>query len=456
MEHAPQAKKRDIAEQTEPLYRALSLAKELEMSDPAFRERQEHDTYRLFRQALPVARIEQDGMLQSGAFTRQPVWLFSRYADCKHILQHPEIFSSEITEERIAGYGRARARIELIPKSIDPPEHDVYRRILDPMFSPQVMAALEPSIEAFADQLLDRILGAGEPEVEFMEAFAIPFPTIIFCRLMGFPVEDHPKLMRWAKLALHGASTVVADELGIADRDERGRPHSELVERIQLEAAAETLAYYAELIEERRRQPQDDVISRLLAARYDGERPLTREELLGTCHLLFLAGLDTVTAAFGYIIRDFAERPDQRRRFIEVMEDPKRLASAVEELLRYHATVDTTRWVTRECSYRGLQLHEHDWVTAGVASANRDEAVFENPDELDFDRHPNPHLAFAVGPHRCLGIHLARRELRIGLLAIHRRMPEYAIAPGKAPKIFTSGIRAVHSLPLTIGPVTAV
>lgn len=410
------------------LYRALSIARDLDWDDPTLRGESEYEIYDLMRKYLPAAYSEK---------VRE--WFFFSYDDCKEAFQRPEIFSSD-TKKRPLQY---------IPQQVDPPAHREYRRILEPFFAPQAMDRLEPDIRAFAIDLLKTITERGE--CEFIEDFAVPFPTIIFCRLMGFPLEDHPRLMRWNHIFLHMASTVIVQQFGVTELEPSGRPPQALVERLQRETAAEVVAYLTELLERKRRQPGDDLLSRLLEARYAGERPLSQEELINMSFLFFLAGLDTVTGMLGLIIRDFAERPDRRERFMMIMNDPERVTSAIEELVRFHSTVAPDRRVTHSCVFRGLKLKENDIVRLMTPSADRDEDRFPKADELDFERHPNPHLGFGLGPHRCLGIHLARRELRIALQEIHRLMPDYTLKEGDPPVAYTGGLRGLARLPLVIG-----
>jgi len=127
-----------------------------------------------------------------------------------------------------------------------------------------------------------------------------------------------------------------------------------------------------------------------------------------------------------------------------------RVSSAIEELVRYTSIVSPARRVTRDYNYRGVQLREGDLVVLSTASADRDENVFPNPDEVILDRHPNPHVGFVVGPHRCLGMQLARRELGIALQEIHRRMPNYALKPGEKPGVYGGGVKGVDYLPLVV------
>jgi cytochrome P450 len=158
-----------------------------------------------------------------------------------------------------------------------------------------------------------------------------------------------------------------------------------------------------------------------------------------------MAGLDTVASVLGLVVKGFAEDRDKRRDFVALMEDPERVASAVEELVRYHAIVTMPRRATRALELGGEQIGENEMVACPSPAANRDPAQFACPHELRFDRSPNRHLGFGIGPHRCLGINLARRELRVGLQAFHRRLPDYRLHPSRKPELF-GGMKGVGSL----------
>jgi cytochrome P450 len=257
--------------------------------------------------------------------------------------------------------------------------------------------------------------------------------------------------MWWKDLYLNGASTFVAERFSDEDREPSGYLREDVVVRLKRQSLANIKDYLTDLFNQRRAEPRDDLLTKLLAVRYAESRPLTDDELLRICFNLYLGGLDTVTGVLGLVIRDFAEHADHRRQFIDVMDDPVTLASAVEELLRYQSIVPMPRRVTKDCTFQGVQLRENDIVSLHTPSAGRDRCRFDNPDELQFDRNPNPHLAFGLGRHRCLGIHLARRELAIGLQELHRRIPDYAIKPGARPVVNTGGMRGLFSLPIVLG-----
>ena len=422
----------------EAVYQAASVASEFNLMAADFPEK-EFDMYRLLREHQPICPQQGmggEGILEDGA---NRSWFFSRYEDIVFALEHPELFSSA-------------TGLPFIPQAIDPPEHGEYRKIMNPWFTQQALTPLEPLLKELANDLLDKMLVTDE--FDFVEKFSEPFPTIIFCQLMGFPMEDVPQMMRWKDLFIHGMRTGKAAELGIATDDE-GRPQSGALREVLIQATQEVYAYFTKMIEERRRNPEDDLVSRMVQAGYAEDRPLTDQELLQTLHLFMLGGLDTVTGSLGLIMVFFATHPDKRQEVIELMDDPARVTAAIEELIRYAAIVSPGRRVTKDFTYRGLQFREGEFVILSTPSACRDESVFENPDEVVFDRHPNPHLSFVVGPHRCLGMQLARRELRIGLQEIHRRMPDYALQPGTKPGVYGGGIKGVDKLLLVVGKATS-
>jgi cytochrome P450 len=163
-----------------------------------------------------------------------------------------------------------------------------------------------------------------------------------------------------------------------------------------------------------------------------------------------MAGLDTVASVLGLIVKGFAEDPAKRREFVGLMEDPDRVGTAIGELVRVHAIVTMPRRATRALELGGEAIGENDVVGCPSPAANRDPAQFPCPHELRFDRSPNRHLGFGLGPHRCLGINLARRELRIALQAFHRRVPDYRLHPTRKPELF-GGMKGVGSLWLVRG-----
>jgi cytochrome P450 len=366
------------------------------------------------------ARMNAECPVSRQALTGTPI--IARYEDVLFALRHPEIFSSEMELQMALGTERP-----MIPQQIDPPAQTRYRKLLDPHFSRKRMAALEPALRAQANALIDRFEADGR--CDFDPAFAIPLPCSAFLSLLGLPQSD-------LELFLRLKNGIIRPAL------DRYDPESAL--RIRKESGRQIYAYFEALIDERRARPRDDLMSELVRLGPEGEG-LSRNELLDICFLLLLAGLDTVTATLGCNVAYLAANPVQRRRLVE---DPGLIPDAVEELLRWETPVaGVPRVVKRSVTLGGVTLREGELVTLLLGASNVDAGEFEEPERVDFERARNRHLAFGGGPHRCLGSHLARMELRVALEEWHRRIPDYALEPGATPR-YSPGIREVMHLPL--------
>lgn len=416
--------------------RAASAAHEVNLASVEFLTH-EFETYALLREELPIARVPGDGRTLGGG-----AWLLTRYADVAEVMRAPESFSNQTSNYPVRPW---------IPQAVDPPAHTGYRRIMNPWFTVEQVSRLLPHLASYSEQLLDAML--AKDEFDYVEEFADPFPTVIFCELMGFPASDYPQLMDWKNALMHpadghrrGAETAaaLAREYGLAVSEDGTLPAESLL-ALRTRITLDLYRYFQRLLDERRAKPGDDLISRLLAARFEGERPLSQQELEDCMLLLFMGGLDTVASTLGLIVETLARRDDKRRELVALMEDEEKLTDAVEELVRLHAIVTPPRRVVRELSFHGALFRAEDAVLCSLPSANRDPEEFPSPEEMDFGRTPNRHLAFGLGPHRCLGIHLARQELRIALRALHRRLPDYRLHPARPPEPF-AGMKGMGSL----------
>lgn len=338
-------------------------------------------------------------------------------ADIEAALHDPQTFAS--TEAVDLGNVRP-----LIPLSIDPPEHRRYRKILDPLFSPRAMAALESSVTELARSLLDNF--EGKKDIDFAHEFSVPLPTMAFLALLGLPIEERDRF-----LAMKDGIIRPAHVLGLPLGSDEVRAH-------QRRTADSIYAYFERALDERTAEPRDDILTKLLASE------LTRNEILDTCFLLLIAGLDTVTASLDCFFAHLARNPDTRRRIVS---DPSVIPDAVEELLRYESPVMMVpRITTRETVFGGCPLPAGRLITLMLGSANTDGVE----DEVRFERPEQRHLAFGGGVHRCLGSHLARLELRVALKEWHRRYPDYSIPDG-VTLAYTPGIRSVAHFPLVLG-----
>jgi cytochrome P450 len=297
----------------------------------------------------------------------------------------------------------------LIPLGIDPPAHTQYRRLLDHLFSPKRMDALQDGITARANELIDGFIDSGR--VNFTNEFATPFPSSVFCEMMGWPRSDVGLLLKLKDDCFQPGGGKVTDPEEIA--------------RIQRQGAQEIYAYFTAAIEERKKNPSDDMVSGLLGADFDG-RPLTHDEILDICYTLVLGGLDTVTATLTQFWAYLAQNLDQRNRIVN---EPDVIPGAVEELLRWVTPPPYFfRRAARDTELGGCPIAKGDFVIGSLAHANLDPEEFPDPFKVDFDRPAVRHSSFGAGIHRCLGSHLARRELQIALREWHRRIPTYEIA----------------------------
>jgi cytochrome P450 len=368
------------------------------------------------------ARMRSECPVQRGAgWDGHPNVIVSRYEDVIWALKHPEVFSSAPEAVNI---GQEQ---KLIPLQVDPPEHAKYRRFLDPEFSPKRMAALEPEVRTLVNTLIDKFFDRGSANVH--EELATPLPSGVFLALMGLPMSDLAMFLQW--------------------RDDTIRPDVppndfEAATAVRERVGHEITAYFDTMVEERRANPDDTLLSRIAQGQVD-DRLLTREETLGICHLLMLGGLDTVTATLDCALAYLAANPERRR---AVVDDPALAAVAVEELLRHQSPVMMViRILKEDCELGGQQLEAGDHAMILIGSANSDDTEFADATGVDLERESNRHLAFGAGPHRCLGSNLARVELRVALEEWHRRIPDYRIAEG-TELTYSLGIRQTAELPL--------
>jgi cytochrome P450 len=358
----------------------------------------------------------------SPVFRSPSAVVLSRLADIEMALKHTELFSSNMDAVDL---GNIRP---LIPLQVDPPEHAKYRRILDPLFTPREMARREPGVTELVNQMIDRFADRGE--CDFHEEFAVPLPCTVFLQLLGLPTEDLGKFLEWKDGVIRPEGAV-----GYDSRHEASAP-----------VAQEIYDYFDRAIDDHIASPRDDVLSALIAASFKGDGgALSREELLDICFLFLIAGLDTVTDSLDCFFVYLARHPEHRHQLVE---EPDILPHAIEELLRWETPVPgVARVAMQDVEVGGCPISKGERVSPLLGAANTDPAEFPDPEGVDFNRNPNRHRAFGGGPHRCLGSHLARMELRVALREFHRRIPDYEIKPG-TQLTFTAALRSVESLPL--------
>ena len=347
--------------------------------------------------------------------------------DIEEAFRHPEIFAS--TEAVDLSNVRP-----LIPLNIDPPDHKKYRKILDPLFAPRAMAALERPVAELANRLMDAF--EGQEEIQFGPAFSVPLPSQVFLTLLGLPLDELPTFLAM-KDGIIRPERVVGVHSGHPD-----------AKAYQVKMAQSIYEYFEKVLDEREKEPRDDLVSGFLQTEIEGDR-LTREEILDISFLFLIAGLDTVTASLDCMFSFLARNPAHRR---QIVENPAVIPSAVEELLRYETPViGVPRKALVDTELGGCPIKAGDQVTVLLGAGNTDDAEFGDGDAVRFERDPNRHMAFGGGIHRCLGSHLARQELRVALREWHKRYPDYHVKPGVSLD-YTSGIRSIDYFPLVLRP----
>lgn len=342
-------------------------------------------------------------------------------AAVEETLRRPTVFSSA----DLVDQGNIRP---LIPLAIDPPDHRPYRRLLDPLFAPRHIDRLEDDIAMRVNHFIDDFIDRGS--CDFTAEFAELFPSSVFLGLMG---------LDWSEL-----DTLVAMRDGIL---RPGSADSAPEERtaIQRETALTVYDYFDAVLDDRVAAPGEDILSQLVVGEVEGER-LTRHEMLDICFVMLTAGLDTVTDSLTCFWAFLAQNDEHRRQLVE---QPELIPNAVEELLRWESPVPAViRWAREDTSVAGAPVRAGHLVMANLSSANLDPQEFSDPLRVRFDRDTNRHLAFGGGIHRCLGSHLARRELRVALSEWHRRIPEYSLSDGYRPS-YKPPLRFVPDLQLS-------
>lgn len=343
-------------------------------------------------------------------------WVVTRAEDVRAVLQNPELFSSS---GQVSFSSLIDEAWDLIPVEVDPPHHAPYRNLLNPLFSPKEVGKMEAGVRAAAVSLIEKF--DGQEEVEFVSAFAQPFPVSVFLQLMGLPLNEMPQFLAW--------------EFGLlksfAIQERRA-------------AAANIVGYLRRTIQERRGGSGVDLITWAANADVNG-RPLNDDEIVGICFLLFIAGLDTVASSLGFHYHYLATHPELQA---QLRADRSLIPTAVEEFMRLYSIVINHRRVASDTEIGGVQLKKGDWMSVPTFNASRDPAEFEDPHNFILDRPANRHVAFSYGPHRCLGSHLARRELVVAMNEIFDRLPPLRVKEGAPFRTVGGAVFGVEELHL--------
>jgi methyl-branched lipid omega-hydroxylase len=326
--------------------------------------------------------------------------------------------------------------------NMDDPRHAQIRRVVSRAFTPRVLEKMEEDLQRRATRIVDEIQEHGP--TDFVPQVAARLPVEVICDMMGIPAKRRPEILAWTNISLSYTDPEFNGNLARYDDDMTALDVIKSSARL-VRAGHGLFAMAKRLGVERRRNPREDLTTRLVAAQ-DGEESLTPQELGSFFLLLVAAGNETTRNALAHAIHLFTTNPDQKALLLEDFEG--RIAGAVEEVVRYSTPViQFRRNVTRDCDFHGRRLRRGDKVILFYNSANRDAAVFDDPNRFDILREPNKHVGFGgPGPHHCLGAHLARRELTVMLRELFTRMPDIRTVgePDMLQSYFINGIKHMN------------
>ncbi|PEJ57767.1 cytochrome P450 [Bacillus sp. AFS002410] len=349
-------------------------------------------------------------------------WDVFCYKDVQKVLQNYKQFSSN----------RNGSFPTLL--SLDPPTHRRYRNIVSQAFTPKAIQALSPRIKALTNELLASL--KGKCEIDIVADIAFPLPVIVISEMLGVPSEDREKFKEWSNIVVSGTQTLSPDEM------------NELKAK-QGKAIQDLRNYFYQIVEKRRDDPKNDLVSTLIAAEVDGEK-LSVEELLSFCFLLLVAGNETTTNLIGNTMLTLFEHPNV---LDQVYKDHSLVSAVIEESLRYRSPVHSmNRFVTEDMNFNGINLKKGQEVLAWIGSANRDETVFTRPENFDVNRSPNNYLSFGSGVHFCLGSQLAKLEANICITEMLKTLPNMKLDKTRELTIISSTfVYGYKELPVTIG-----
>ena len=346
-------------------------------------------------------------------------WVFLRYADIVEAYRNHENFST-----RGAQIPPLEPFPVLQPNGVDPPEHDVFRKILAPMFTPLAVRRMTDGLHARAARMIDAFADAGR--CDFIRDYGAKFPTSTFLELFGLPEERLPEFLR------------------ISDTFFRSTDPDIRAANLQ-----EIFAVLEELFRAKQANPGSDIASTVVQARDANGDPFPWDDIINCGFLLFVAGLDTVTNTMTYVWRYLAATPEARAYFRSVSDDQPAFLNGLEELMRINGVSNLYRRATHDFEYKGVQFRRNDRVVLPNNVGNRDAAVFDNPQAIDLTRKINNHVTFGVGPHRCIGSHLAKREIMISMQEWLKRIPDFELDPDQeAGSVFAGPVMGFTSLKL--------
>jgi cytochrome P450 PksS len=384
--------------------------------------------YAQLRASAPVFRVTLP--------VKETAWLITRYDDVAMVLKDERFAKDTVnafTPEQAANQRWFRKIFKSLKRNmldLDPPDHTRLRALVSKAFTPRLIEQMRERIQRLANDLLDTVGDRGR--MDLIRDFALPLPITIIAEMLGVPVEDRHKFHRWSKSLISAASSTWTML--------RAMPN-----------AWALIRYLRKIIKKRRSNPRDDLVSALARAEEAGDR-LSEDELLAMVMLLMVAGHETTVNLIGNGTLALLEHPGQMEK---LRNDPALIKPALEELLRYASPVETAteRYARADAMVAGVTIPRGEMIFAVIASANRDERQFPNPDTLDITREPNKHLAFGLGAHFCLGASLARLEGQIAISTLLRRAPDLRLTVAPEALRWRRGlvVRGLEALPVAFG-----
>lgn len=346
-------------------------------------------------------------------------WIVTNYEMGHEILSNPELYGSF----PIGVPANYEQRPRLIPLESDPQSHPRYRRLLLPVFAPNIISKMEDKIRQRTINVLDEALQT--PEIDFLWDIAKPIPTGVFLEMLGLPQHMQPQFFEW----------------------ENGFYRAETVEA-RVDYGQKIAQYLSQAAEDHVTNPRDDVMSMLLEVEVEGER-LSRDEVDAICYLLFLAGVDTVAAMLTFIANYLAQNQDL---YQKIKADKAFLETATDELLRMHAFINLNRICEADTEFHGVHFKQGDNIVVPSFVTDRDAATFPDPHNFNPDRSKverNMHHAFGDGPHKCIGMHLAKLEVKIVLEEFAKRVDTFSITDESKIMAHGGTTMGMDNLPIT-------
>jgi cytochrome P450 len=383
-----------------------------------------HELWTRLRREDPVHRVEQN--------PEMPFWAITRHSDIATIGKQPDKFLNGPT---LTIRTEPQPDDAMFPKTLiqmDPPRHGLYRKIVSKRFTPGALKRWHADIERIGKEIVDDLLDIGDQgEVDFVEKVSAPLPIAVIAWLLGLPGSDWKLLFEWTNRTI-GAGDPEYQQAG-ADSSATAR-----------QAMVELFQYFAKLVEEKKKNPADDLVTLFAHAEVNGEK-LPIMDVLAYCLIIVVAGNETTRNATSGGMLALAQHPAE---LAKIQKNPALLPSAIEEILRWTSPIiHFARTTTQDVEIRGKRIRKGEQVALFYPSANRDEEIFEEPFAFRVDRNPNRHLAFGIGEHFCAGAHVARLELEVAFKSLLPRLVDLELA-GPVSRLRSNLVGGIKHLPI--------